>query len=617
MSNKGITNQKAWDLSSEYESIDAATFKNDVLKCKENLDSIEKLNKGLDSFKEKLELLEEEDKILGYLKKIYILAEETHVLLNNLLVYLNCEFSVDTSHDDVRSLLVNMETLYSDFNASLVVYHQILMVSSQGFIEKFLSYENTKDERFSIEHLRTQKDNILSEKREEDLLKMKKHGLSAWGNIYDSISGKLKCSLNFDGDTQELGISEAIELLSSHDREKRKGVYKAINSAWKRYEDVCESALNALSGWRLDEYKMRSYKKEKHYLDEACYENRMTRKTLDKMLERVNAHKSLGKRALTIKAKLLNLNKLSPWDLYAQAPKDIVKKERTFTFEESLELVSDAFSKLHSDYGDFVKLAKERQWIEARTLPNKLPGAYCTEFSKSRTPRVFMTFSGSPTNLITLSHELGHAFHSYVMRDLSRAHLHYPMNLAETASIFSENLLVEALLERETSPHELLPILWEDLEGIAAYLLNIPARFYFENKVYERRQDTVLTSNDYSHLMEQAWRESYGESLSEYDSHFWMSKLHFYMTDISFYNFPYTFGYLFSLALHGFRKSYDNKEEFFSKYKDVLRDTGRMTTEDLILKHFNMDTQKDEFWDLGLKVVEKKLETFEKLYSSF
>ena len=599
---KDISNPKAWDLSSEYESIHAESFKKDVLKSKENIVGIQKFNKKLDGFQDKFELLEDEARILDVLKNIYILAEDTHVLLNNLLVYLNCEFSVDSSNDEIRSFLTNMEALYSDFNASLVIYHQILTISPDGFIEKFLCFDETKDERFSIEHLRIQKDYILPFKREEDILKMKKYGLSAWGNIYDTISGKLKCPIVIEGETKNLGISQAIELLSSPNRQKRQEVYNIINNSWKSYEDVCESALNSISGWRLDEYKMRSYKKEKHFLDEACYENRMTRKTLDKMFERVHASKSLGKRALNIKAKLLNLNKLAPWDLYAQAPDEMLRKKTSLNFEEALEIVGEAFSKLHSDYKDFVFLAKKEKWIESRALPNKLPGAYCTEFSKSRTPRVFMTFSGTPTNLITLSHELGHAFHSYVMRDLPRAHLNYPMNLAETASTFSENLLVDALLEKGLSKEELLPILWEDLEGISAYLLNIPARFYFENKVYERRQETALTSEDYSQIMEEAWGHSYGDSLSEYDKTFWMSKLHFYITDISFYNFPYTFGYLFSLALHGYRKKYDNRDEFFTKYKDVLRDTGRMTTEDLIIKHFSVDTQKEEFWDMDLRL---------------
>lgn len=222
-----------------------------------------------------------------------------------------------------------------------------------------------------------------------------------------------------------------------------------------------------------------------------------------------------------------------------------------------------------------------------------------------------MTYMGRASHVITLAHELGHAYHSWVMRDLPNAQRNYGMSLAETASTFGENLVRDALLDAATSPQQEFDILWADISAMSSFLINIPARYTFEKKVYEQRSKRGLSANELDDHMSQAWREWYGDALSEPDPGFWMSKLHFFITEVSFYNFPYLFGYLFSSGVFQLRES--RGDTFFDDYVALLRDTGRMTAESLAQKHLNVDLEDGKFWRSTIDTLLAKTSRFEEL----
>ena len=161
-----------------------------------------------------------------------------------------------------------------------------------------------------------------------------------------------------------------------------------------------------------------------------------------------------------------------------------------------------------------------------------------------------MTYSGSTSDVITLAHELGHALHFWVMRDLPECQRRYGMSLAETASTLGETAVRNALLEKSVANAEKLNIMWEELSAFTTFMLNIPTRFEFEKRLYELRAEKPLRPDELRQIMSDSWLEWYGDSISEPDPMFWASKLHFYISGLSFYNFPYLFGYLFSLGVY-------------------------------------------------------------------
>jgi len=225
-----------------------------------------------------------------------------------------------------------------------------------------------------------------------------------------------------------------------------------------------------------------------------------------------------------------------------------------------------------------------------------------------------MTYKGALSELSTLSHELGHAYHSYVMRDIPLMEADYPMPLAETASTFAETVLGDLLAREAGDSSALLELAWSDAQDAATFLLNIPARFEFEYRFYEQRKQGIFTAEDFKRTMREAWKEWYGDALSDYDEYFWASKLHFHISGVSFYNYPYSFGYLFSLGVYARRNDLGSK--FHDAYVALLRDTGRMETEELAQKHLGVDITKPDFWRASIKIVEEKVKRFESIVSA-
>jgi len=234
---------------------------------------------------------------------------------------------------------------------------------------------------------------------------------------------------------------------------------------------------------------------------------------------------------------------------------------------------------------------------------------------ESKESRIFMTYAESPSEVSTLAHELGHAFHSHVMTDLPTLNQQYAMNVAETASTFAEMIIADATVKEATSKEEKITLLDTKIQNALAMFLNIHARFLFETRFYNERQNGILTEDRLGELMEEAQKEAYQDSLSEYHPHFWASKLHFFIADVPFYNFPYTFGYLFSLGIYA--RSLEEGAGFEDKYIALLKDTASMSTEDLAKKHLNADLTKPDFWEAGIAIMKNDVDTFMSLTEEY
>lgn len=219
-----------------------------------------------------------------------------------------------------------------------------------------------------------------------------------------------------------------------------------------------------------------------------------------------------------------------------------------------------------------------------------------------------MTYSGTPSNVSTLAHELGHGFHTYAMRDLHLLNRNYAMNVAETASTFAEMIVSDASLKNAKSEEEKIALLEDKIQRSVALLMNIHARFLFETRFYEMRKTGTVSTEELNRLMEDAQKEAYGDALGEYHPLFWASKLHFYITSVPFYNFPYTFGYLFSLGIYAQALKEGNGYE--EKYIALLKDTASMKVEELALKHLNVDLTKPGFWEQAVQLCIDDVEEF-------
>lgn len=459
---------------------------------------------------------------------------------------------------------------------------------------------------FRLNEIRDQGKRLLSEEVENLITELNKDGLSAWNRLYGTTVSIMTIPFtDNEGKTIEYSVGQAMNrMYSDPDPEVRKQLFENWEAAWTKFAPVFAENLNHLAGYRLTLQKVHN---REHFLDDPLEYNRMSKETLDAMWSAVANHKQPFIDFLNQKAKMLGMEKLSWQDVDAPVALGDVKPPK-FSYDDACDFIIENFASFGPKLTEFSKHALENRWIEAEDRPNKRPGGYCTSLPEWKESRIFMTFTGSPSDTSTLAHELGHAFHSYVMKDLPALNRRYAMNVAETASTFAETIINNATVANAKTKEEKITLLNTKMENVTGMFLNIHARFLFEKSFYEERTKGIVSEQRLNELMLNAQKEAYGDSLSEYHPHFWCSKLHFFIDEVPFYNFPYTFGFLFSLGIYA--EYLKNPNGFEEKYMALLRDTASMKVEDLAMKHLGVDLTKPTFWEAGVQLMVKDAEEF-------
>ena len=606
----------SWDLASEYPGLDSADVEEDLARLTTLLDEVERLNAVLVPLLEAAGDLSVEaaQGAIEAGRRIFAVSEEAARLLRDPGVYANCLLSVDSGDAGALALRGRLQSFRKRFAELSEPLSQFLDRVPDDVVEAWLADGATAPARFSVEHSRKRRHELLGIEEETLAAALAEDGIHAWGRLYDQLSGTLTCEVMLGNEERTMGLAEASGLMQKPDDALRENAWRAINGAWEEHAESCAAAVNAIAGWRLEMCRRRSRGgRPVHFLDAPAHLNRISRATLDTILQVAAESVPLARRAARLQARAYGKEKYGPWDQRAPAPLRSGDEGggAPIPYPEAVDVIAASYGSVAPRMGEFVRMMAERCWIEGTIGGRKRPGAYCTGFDKSRTPRVYMTYTGGASDVITLAHELGHAWHSWVMRDLPDCQRRYGMSLAETASTFGEATVRDALLERTRTPADELAIVWEEASALVAFILNIPARFDFEKDFYEARSDRPLRPAELNEMMSAAWRKWYGDSLAEPDPLFWSSKLHFYISGLSFYNFPYLFGYLFSLGVYARRDELG--DEFFPRYEALLRDTGRMTAEDLAAKHLDVDLTRPDFWRGTVEMLESRIDRFEEL----
>ncbi len=444
--------------------------------------------------------------------------------------------------------------------------------------------------------------------KSEELLvaQLEVDGLRAWSRLYDRLSGELRIEVMEKGELVRKSPGQVS--LDSPERSVRENNFYAAQNAWATIADSCADALNHISGSRLTKYKRLGVQ---DHLDRPLRLNRMKRETLDTMWATITERKPMLKKYLDTKAALLGLDRLCWYDVTAPLPSSEPGGAARLEYAEACKIVMRTFDEFAPEWGEFAQRAMAERWIEAEDRPGKRQGGFCTGFPTRRQSRIFMTFTHSEDSMSTLAHELGHAYHSHVLRDQPMLLQDYPMNLAETASTFAEAILGDQQLSAATDAQR-LSMLDRMLGDSVSFLMNIHARFLFEDRYHQQRAAGELSAARFSELMREAQREAYCEALDDdgWYPGFWISKLHFYIAGWPFYNFPYTFGYLLSLGIY---RLGDELEDFPEKVRQFLLATGSRQAEAAVFEAFGYDLTEPDFWQRSLDVVEERVNQFVEL----
>ena len=510
-------------------------------------------------------------------------------------------------HDQQAKLLTGQ--LYSNLPA--------FQLAATILNKKFASYSEEEWQNlmthfsqiaFRLSEMRRDGQELLDEQSENIINTLALDGQSAWSQHYDTIVASIQ--IPFNGEM--LSAGQAFNtMMSSQDKAVRQELFEKWEQAWSEKADIFADTLNHLDGFRLNNYKLHCID---DFLKQPLEYNRLDKETLDMMWGTIQKNKQPIIDFLTRKAQLFGKDKMDWQD--QDAPIVLGDfEERRYTFDQAADFIVENFKKFSPKMSEFAQMAFDKAWIEAEDRPGKRPGGYCTSLPKSQESRIFMTYGESVNEVSTLAHELGHAFHSHVMWDLPTLNQDYAMNVAETASTFAELIVADATLKEAKTDEEKINLLDVKLQNAIAMFMNIHARFIFESNFYAARQKGLVATDEITRLMVEAQKEAYINGLGSYHPHFWAAKLHFFIDEVPFYNFPYTFGYLFSLGIYA--KASQHTDGFEDQYIALLRDTASMTTEELAKKHLDTDLHQATFWQAGIDMVLKDIATFMELTEKY
>ncbi|MGE6120057.1 M3 family oligoendopeptidase [Aeromonas media] len=541
-----------------------------------------------------------------FLREVRLRARRIREIGWNIAVLAACTGSQDARDPLAKQMASRARALNADLFKTLAPIEDLMLGLPEAEFEQLMQDPLLGEEEYRLRHERRLQDQRLPVEAEQLVIGLGTDGLHAWGNLYNDLVGKIR--LVIDG--REMGLAEASNLLSSPDRALRKEAFDAISAGWEGEQETVAAILNALNGWRLELSRQRGKVRTLDALDLSCHQSHIERATLDTLMQETWQARHLGQRALGLMARRLGIEELGPEDLFAPPP---ASSHRSIPFEEAIEIIALAFTGFDPEMGEFARMMAERGWIDAAPTPNRRTGAYCTKFADPVEPRVFITYAGTMDNVITLAHELGHAWHNWLIRDLPMSQRSYPMTLAETASIFAETLVRSALFEQAQSAEERQAIAWAEADGAATFLVNIPARFAFEQTLVAEREQGYVSSARLKALTDEAWGRWYEKSLGRYHPMFWAAKAHFSIAGFGFYNYPYLFGYLFSLGVYQqlISRQAAGEQDVAQAYRALLRDTGRMSAEELVVKHLGQDIREAAFWQGSLALVAAVVDRFE------
>jgi oligoendopeptidase F len=455
----------------------------------------------------------------------------------------------------------------------------------------FVARPGLAESRPRLERIRAERHFRLARAEQSLYTELEREALHGWGRLYDLVSGRLEADVTHpDGRSERLAIAVVNAMRGSSDAHVRRAAFDAQQAAWRGVADVCAHTLTQIVGVRQTRY-------DRLGIDEIAVptaQNRLRPETLAALWAAADAARPALHAYLRHKAKHHGVERLAWCDYDAPLPTATEVPEAELSWGDAVDQVVDAFRSFSPELARFARRACDARWVDALARPGRRQGGYCAFLPRTHESRIFLTFHGSVDHAITLAHELGHAWHNEVLEGVSPQRRNLTMSLAESASTFGEAVFRQGLLDRAPDAAHRAAILDQQLGAGVAFLMNIPFRYQLERRLYTLRREGNFLPSVLCAETDRLQREIYGDTISSTDPYFWASKLHFYISSRAFYNWPYTFGYLFSSHLHARAKA--EGAAFLPVLTELLRRTGWQQTEDLAAEVLGVDLTDPAFW---------------------
>lgn len=527
-------------------------------------------------------------------------SEEIIRLYEDLSGFAGLTLAADADNEQAQQLMDRLEVF--SVQLSLLSSELTRYIGGLSDLEALISgSEKLQQAAFFLRRSKESAAHLMDSAIEEWMLKMSLSGGSAFSTLRD----KLDATHMVDYRGESLPLSAVRGKAYDPDPQVRKDAYEAEIASYAKMEIPMAACLNGVKGESLTMAEAEHFSS---ILDSTLFYANMDRATLDAMLQAMEESLPAFRRYLRKKGEILgHKNGLPFYDLFAPvAPRGFTP--RTYTIEEARDKLVAEMGKFTPDMAAFIAHAFDNRWIDVYPRDGKSGGAFCAGLHAQDQSRVLTNFTGSFSDVSTLAHELGHAWHNRCMAGLPFCMTDAPMPLAETASIFNETLLANAAMA-EADKAERFTILETDLMGAAQTIVDIYSRYLFESAVIEQRKERTLSVSELKQLMLDAQEKTYGDGLDPEVRHpyMWACKSHYYSPGLAFYNFPYAFGQLFGMGV--FVQYQREGAAFVPKYNQLLRSCGSGLVAD-VAASVGIDVRSVDFWRSSLKIYEREIDEF-------
>lgn len=530
-------------------------------------------------------------------EKILLLEEELVLKISRLGLYLSLRQSVEAENGEVMAQDSRLMKMYSQLMPFTAAADKIFakIEDVDALAQKS---EVVKEYTFLLKQAKENAKYLLSDDVEEIISAMDMTGGSAWDQLQSFLTSTVK--VDYEGET--VTLSEIRNMAYDSDQTVRKAAYEAELACYEKIQDSIAFALNNIKNQVTFLCHKRGYESP---LSMTLKQSRMTKETLDAMLDAIKEYLPTFRKYLRKKAEMLgHENGLPFYELFAP----LGKSDKKFSVEEARDYLVNCFETFTPEMSDMMKEAFDNEWIDFFPRKGKRGGAFCAGVPGMKESRILTNYDGNFGSISTLAHELGHAYHNRQTENNRPMNQDYSMPVAETASTFNETHLGHFALASAT-PEEKLALLENDLMEKTQCIVDIYSRFLFESAVFEKSQSKFLMAEDLKAMMLDAQRQAYGEGLDENYLHpyMWACKGHYYSSGLSFYNFPYAFGNLFAVGLYNM--FLEEGESFVPKYKAMLKATPTCTIEEAGAM-MGVDLTDKKFWESSLALIAKDIEAF-------
>lgn len=575
---------ECWNLNPIYTGFDDPRFEEDLQALRRTVRDLEELTQHLTGDSAAL------------LKRGLTLQEQLQELAEKLLCYAELRQAACTTDAEAGSKIGKIMGVYSDSAAPVAAFEGWLaaipdldsLIASDPLFEEY---------RFILERKKLGSLHLLPGIGEKVMAKLKISGSNAWAELQQYLTSTVK--VTYRG--EEINLSAVRNLAYSAEAEVRKDAYEAELACYSAIEDSVAYALNSLKLETLNECELRGYESP---LARTLEQSNMEKKTLDAMFAAIDQKLPMFRRYLKAKAHALGHENGLPWyDLFAPMGKSSTR----FTTQDARDYLVELFSHFDEELSDMVARAFDEEWIDFYPRSGKAGGAFCSGVSCIGQSRILTNFDGTLGDVVTLAHELGHAFHNQCIADHRPLNHDYSMPVAETASTFNECVVMNHAIAQAADDAEKLNLIESQLQDVTQIIVDIYSRYRFEDAVLRRRKEEFMGAAELCRIMLQAQADSYGDGLDSALRHpyMWLCKSHYYGS--TFYNFPYAFGGLFARGLYA--KYAQEGASFVPIYKKLLHTTTVATAEDAA-KVAGIDLTDKEFWLSALAEVEEKIDMF-------